>query len=327
MSATKHNGIGGTDISAVMDLYRDPTLPKLNPYKTPLAVYERILHGEPERKISKRAHIGTIVEPHIFKEFCQRNALARSAFRRNVEISDPQHPFMRGEADAKSDRHDMIVDCKLVGRNAESAYGDEGTDQIPDYYRLQLEWYAMLFNVGRLVLAVWFDSRLEGEHYAEYQATRDSDLREAMRYSAEKFWRDHVEKRVPPAPTAISDSDALKRLYPTNTETLRPATEAEIALIAACREVQAASKEVEERLDLLKAQLQAAIGFNEGLAFGADKVTWKAKKGRLNPWPVVKAIEQLAKDGQLIGADVALQLIKDNTPETQRVLRLGGTRD
>lgn len=323
MSATVKTGIGGTDISAVMDLYRDPALPRLNPYKTPLAVYERILHGEPERKISKRAHIGAIVEPHIFKDFCTRNALDRRAFRRNVEICDPQLPFMRGEADALSARHDVIVDCKLVGRHAETAYGDEGTDQIPDYYRLQLEWYAMLFDVGRLVLAVWFDSRLEGEHYAEYQATRDSDLREAMRYSAEKFWRDHVEPRVPPAPTAVSDSVALKRLYPTSTETLRPATEAEIALIAACRDVQAASKAANERLDLLKAQLQAAIGFHEGLVFGADKVTWKAQKGRLNPWPVVKAIEQLAKNGQPIGADVALQLIRDNTPDTQRVLRLG----
>lgn len=324
MSATKHDGIGGTDISAVMDLYRDPELPRLNPFKTPLQVYERILNGEPgTATISKRAHIGNIVEPHIFKEFCERNKLARSSFRRNVEASDPAHPFMRGEADAKSDRHDMIVDCKLVGRGGEAFYGNEGTDEIPDYYRLQLEWYAMLFNVGRLVLAVWFDSRMEGEHYAEYQATRDNDLREAMRYAAEKFWRDHVEKRVPPAPVSADDSGPLKRLYPKNTEVLRMATAAEIELIAACREAAAAHKEVGDRLNLMKAQLQAQIGFHEGLAFGADKVTWKAQKGRLNPWAVVKAIEQMAKDGNLIGADVVLKLIKDNTAESERVLRLG----
>jgi predicted phage-related endonuclease len=323
MSATRHDGIGGTDISAVMDLYRDPGLPRLNPFKTPLQVYERILNGVPDTaKISKRAHIGTLVEPHIFKEFCERNKLARRTFRRNVETHDPAHPFMRGEADAKSDQYDMIVDCKLVGRSGEALYGDEGTDEIPDYYRLQLEWYAMLFNVGRLVLAVWFDSRMEGEHYAEYHATRDNELRETMRYVAAKFWRDHVEPRKPPPVTSADDSGALKRLYPKDTEVLRMATPEEIELISACREASAAHKEVGARLETLKAQLQAAIGFHEGLSFGADKVTWKAQKGRLNAFKALDQIKQLAASGSLDLAAIE-QAIKDNTPETQRVLRLG----
>lgn len=157
MSATKHDGIGGTDISAVMDLYRDPELPRLNPFKTPLKVYERILNGEPgTATISKRAHIGNIVEPHIFKEFCERNKLARSSFRRNVEASDPAHPFMRGEADAKSDRHDMIVDCKLVGRYGEAEFIGiiQGTKkdkcgQIPVWW---ITWHGQ-----RLCSSVWCD--------------------------------------------------------------------------------------------------------------------------------------------------------------------------
>ena len=123
-----------------------------------------------------------------------------------------------------------------------------------------------------------------------------------------------------------SDAGPLKRLYPKNTEVLRMATAKEIELISACREAAAAHKEVGERLDFLKAQLQAQIGFHEGLAFGADKVTWKAQKGRLNPWATIDQLKQLAAGGSLDLAAIE-KAIKDNTPETQRVLRLGGSRE
>lgn len=290
MSAKIHDGLGGSDIAAIVDLYREEGAPRLDPFKSALDVYSRIVNpGEEQRKISFRARIGTIVEPQIFKEYAERHGWNRNLFRRNVELSLDGTPQFRGELDGVSDKLDRGVDCKLVGRYAQAFYGEEGTDDMPANYLLQLAWYRQLSGVACMDLACWMDSEQEGNHYKEYIYEKDSELEASVMQCARRFWTEHVEKKEPPKPQYASDDKALGRLFPKQELALRDATEDEVALIARMQVLRADEKTAKDALKLLQNELKAAIGLHEGLTLkGGAQVTWKANKSSdVTDWKTV----------------------------------------
>lgn len=291
MSAHIQDGIGGSDVAAIMDLYRDPEEPRLDPFKTALQLYERITSGEPgtAKPISFRAKMGQIVEPLIFKEYCERHNWKRNLFRRNVEMTIEGFPHFRGELDAVSRKMDLGVDCKLVGRYAQQFYGEEQTDSMPANYLLQLAWYRILSGVSLMHLACWMDSEKEGEHYKEYIYEPDSELEATLRYVTDKFWQDHIEARVPPVVQYASDSKTIARIFPKQTLDLREATAAEVELVECIQRMKRDKGKLDEGLALAEGELKRLIGLHEGLTLpGGAKVTWKANKtGEKTDWKLV----------------------------------------
>jgi putative phage-type endonuclease len=259
-------GIGGSDVAAIVGL---------SPYKTPADVYARIIEGV-SSKSGTRARLGSIAEPHILSDYCERNSFPLDKFERNVELQRDDKPYMRGELDALF-RGNHGVECKLVGFRQADRWGQDGSDHMPEEYVCQCAWYAMLAGVGRIEVAAWFDG---GGDYRQFRYERSEALESTLIANVEKFWTDHVEKRVPPS-LAGASPESIRAIFPVNNGQLRAATLDESELIAEFSHARDNRKLAEEREADLKGKLQAAIGDLDGI-YGPDgKATWK--QVRTNP--------------------------------------------
>lgn len=233
--------------------------------------------------------MGVMAEPQIFKDFCEHNDWDRRDFRRNVRIQVDDEPNYRGEIDALSERHGVIVDCKLIGRYAEQHFGQEESDDMPGYMLVQLAWYRIHKPVERCLLACWLDHKQVGDHYRQYTYMPDSELEETLKYCAEKFWKDHIVKGVPPEVREAGDNKALYQIYPQHQLDLREATEKELEMIQELQADRARIDSLDEATKKLEAKIKRKIAGHEGLTMpNGQKVTWKTTKpSTLTDWQAV----------------------------------------
>jgi predicted phage-related endonuclease len=151
---------------------------------------------------------------------------------------------------------------------------------VPPYALLQVQWELLILGqtmgIRRAVVAAPLDGDL-----VEYVIDADEELQARLVEEAERFWRDHVERRVPPAPDASpSYGEWLKRRFPKSDEQFLLA-DAEAVLAAEqlkkAREAKRAAEEAEERA---RQVLEMKIGESAGLIGPDFRVSWKLAKGR-----------------------------------------------
>lgn len=129
------------------------------------------------------------------------------------------------------ERHVMVVhpsgvlcanlDALVVGRpeGVEAKYdaatagewGEEGTDDVPARVLLQCQHQILAANlecvwVPALVLAYRAEFRL-------YRVEPNAELVEMIETEGTRFWREHVERRLPPPEGLIAPLDLLKRVH------------------------------------------------------------------------------------------------------------------
>jgi predicted phage-related endonuclease len=262
--------ITGTRIGAIVGVHK---------YLTPIDVYSQLVDGvdldEPEEG------------PDILRgRFLESGVIDWYAHKRNVVISKAascvhsKHKIFAATADAMAgdDRmpfaFERIVEAKAP-RYADD-WGDDGTDQIPDYHvpQVALETACYDFEQADVVALIFGDIRV-------YQIDRDRELEAALIDAGLKFWRDHVEKRVPPPIDASQSYDSyLKKRFPAHGLTMiegnRQAEEWAIILRDARRLKDKAKQQEQEARN----NLEAIIGDNEGVFGDSWKITWKNVKGR-----------------------------------------------
>jgi predicted phage-related endonuclease len=97
--------------------------------------------------------------------------------------------------------------------------------------------------------------------------------------SGERFWRDHIERRVAPViDGSASAKEYLRKFAPANIEPLRMATPEEEASIGALIDVRSAIAALEKQEAELANRIKMAIGEADGLQSTLGKVTWKLSK-------------------------------------------------
>lgn len=272
MSAKIRNGIGGSDIAAIVGVH---------PFKTKADVYARIVHGG-EQQDNHRMRLGRVAEPAIIEDYAQRHGIDFAKIERNVELVDAKRPFIRGELDGLV-RGDHGIEAKLVVSPYQFAlWGAEVSDEIPDQYLCQVAWYCMLAAVPRMVIVVWLN-----DDAREYEYVRNADFEEKLAYAGERFWHDHILKQVPPSLVGANPA-SIRAIFPRNNRPLRNATDDEVALVqqfAQARESRIAAETSEESF---KAALQGSIADAEGIVFPGGKITWKAaKESEATDWKAV----------------------------------------
>lgn len=185
-------GLGGSDIAPIMGL---------SPYSTPLDVYKDKMNPvviyEEESEDLKR---GTRVEKYILQEYSEVNDCA-------LEINltpfiHPEYPFMRGNIDAKVAGENVIVEAKST--KSPIAKWEEG---IPEYYRTQVAYYAMLSNAERVDVPVLFSNW----QYACFIYWRDYEYEAQIKGAVINFWNNHILAGIPPEPSTPAE---LQEVYP-----------------------------------------------------------------------------------------------------------------
>ena len=237
--------------------------------------------------------------------------------------------FAAQELGVELERHVMIVspnddgilaanlDARVVGRpeGVEAKYssfidgwGEEGTDQVPPHVLLQAQHQAY---VGELT-QVWVPALLlhRRAEFRLYCVPRHAELIAELVAAELRFWREHVEPRIPPADRPVPPLPALKQLRrDPNTVVTLPAEAA--AIIRRWEEAKAAAKVATDQAEDAQAAVLMLLG--------------AAEAGRLPDGRALTYLEQKSPprcDTRLLRAlapDVAERVV---TQGTHRVLRV-----
>lgn len=176
--AARANGIGGSEIAAVMGL---------SPYESRFSLWYRKqgLIGPVEE--TEQMYWGKEDEPGICRRFGRdhaewlvRDSATYAAAERPWQIANPDRLLYHPGADG---RPAELLEAK-TSRDADG-WGEQGTDQIPVHYRAQCLWYCDVLQAPRCHVAV----RIAGADYREYVVEYDQDDVMRMREAAAEFMR------------------------------------------------------------------------------------------------------------------------------------------
>lgn len=189
----RRKGIGSSDAAAVCGL---------SPWRTPLHVYLDKLGLLPD-ETSEAMEWGLRLEPVISAAYAERvNHEGYLTLAEPPMAAHPNRPWMLASVDRMAG--DRIVELKTA-RTAEG-WGEEGTDEIPEPYLIQVQHQMAVTQLDAADVAVL----IGGSDFRVYTARRNEALIERLMEIEERFWR-RVEERRPPEPD-WSDPDTPKLL-------------------------------------------------------------------------------------------------------------------
>lgn len=286
-------GIGGSDVATVLGL---------NPYKTPLELWEEKTGKTKGKTAGEAAYWGTQLEDLVAKEFSKRTGM--KVQRVNFMLTAGEDGWMRGNIDraivntdiagrvsvlkpekaAECGRlltTDVGLECKTANQFMADQWGDSQEQEIlagqvvtdhkiPLYYETQIQWYMAVTGLSKFYVAVL----IGGNDFRMYEVPRDEDVIQALVSQCEAFWKNNVLADVPPAPVNVED---IKKLYRKDNGEMTEATNEEAADIGELRTLKERIKELQEQEKAVASRVIMAIGEKAGLLIGGAKaVTYKA---------------------------------------------------
>jgi putative phage-type endonuclease len=179
----RKNYIGGTDLASVVGL---------SPYRTALDVYLDKTSDDIREETSPAMRWGSLLEDVVAKEYAEVTGY-------NLEIEPnvlyhPEYKFLGANIDRWADNKKHVLECKTAGFTKTKEWGEEGTDQIPESYLVQVAFYAAICAVPKVDIAVL----IGGQDFRIYTYARNRELEDKLINIACNFWYNHIEKRIPP---------------------------------------------------------------------------------------------------------------------------------
>lgn len=257
--AERRKGIGGSDAAPALGLSKFKTQVEL--------YYEKLGEYVPEQ--NEAMEWGTRLEPVV------RQKYAEVMFLPVIQPPDlmrhPTYPWMLANIDGIVDAgsHSRVLECK-TSRTGEG-FGEPGTDEIPEDYRLQVQHYLCVAQLQVANIAVLVGA----SDFRIYEVEHDAELAEMLIDREAAFWT-RVVDRMPPDPVSLQD---CKLLWPRSMGNMLTANDEQIAAWQRLRELKALAKEAEKEIDDLKAAFMLSLGDADGLTGPEGKpiVTWKSK--------------------------------------------------
>jgi len=257
----RKTGIGGSDCAAVLGYSKwstplDIYLSKIDPESLPVEQTDAMRDGHD-------------IEPIVIKRYEETT---------NCEIDQPnkifrseKYPWLIANVDGLVKGKDIILEAKSTKFFNNDEWGDENTDNIPDQYLFQLAHYCLVLNKPQADLAAWSF----GQPLRIYKYTRDKGLEEQIIDLTHDFWKNHVEKLIPPLP--VNDIDLLK-LYKTADETKTLIADDELySIIVKYADICNSTKNLELNKENLKNKIKMYMANNAYItgANGERLVSWK----------------------------------------------------
>lgn len=256
-------GIGGSDAPAIVGL---------SPWRSPLDVYLEKVGEAPPSADSAAMYWGRALEDVLAEEYARRTG---AKLRRvNRTLVHPVHPFVIGHVDREVVAHERgpgILEVKTAGRRTED-WGEEGTDEVPEHYLVQVQHYLAVTGRAWADVAVLF---LGERCFAVYHVRRDDELVDVLLREEVRFWREHVEPRVPPDPRTL---DEIRLRWPRHVpEKVAVASDDVLAAVEELAALRAELKGLEARERELLAAIQRHMADAERLDAPNGRVlaTWK----------------------------------------------------
>ena len=255
----RKNYLGGTDLSSIAGL---------NPYRTALDVYLDKTSDDIRCETSPTMRWGTLLEDTIAKEYAE--VTGQTIEIEPNTIYHPSMKFLGANIDRWVGDKEYVLECKTAGFTRGKEWGEEGTDQIPESYLVQVAYYAAICAVPKVDIAVL----IGGQDFRIYTYERTKDLEDKLIKIACNFWHNHIEKRIPPK--CVSTRDIFNLFPQSNYHEIV----AESNIIEKLQELKGAKEEesrIQSTIEKLKTDIQEFMRDYDVLIDNNGNViaTWK----------------------------------------------------
>jgi putative phage-type endonuclease len=245
--------ITGTDIAAICGISK---------WASPLSVFleKTGLNGPIED--NRYMEWGRRLEPIVAKKYSDEKAVAL----------EPGGFFRKGIFGGTVDflAPDRIVEIKTTSFRGTQDWGEAGSDQIPDYYQTQVQWYMALHDMDLADVAVL----IGGNDYRVYCCKRNRHLVGLLQDKANHFWENFVVKEVMPPASSRIDQNIVSRLFESHGAAIleRPYLDEHARRLAELKDKQSKN---EDEIDKIEAIIKGEIGENAGVKSKFWSATWK----------------------------------------------------
>ena len=184
-------------------------------------------------------------------------------------VVHPDYPWMRATPDALTPTR--VVQAKNVGLGQSREWGEEGTDQVPIMYLIQVT-HEMLCTGRRLAdLPIL----IGGNEYRVYCVKLDDELAALLIEREREFWQ-HVQNRTPPEVVTIADAQAR---WPKDTGVSVVASPEIADAVVRLREVRDEQEKLNADEDALQLAIRTCMAEATTLtdSSGQTLATWKAQ--------------------------------------------------
>lgn len=288
--AARKTGIGGSDSAAILGLSK---------HKTALDVWLDKTGQSDEDSDNEAMYWGRALEEPILKRYSEDTG---RSIAKKAMVRDAIQLFVVANLDGVSYEskdgipcNPRVVEAKTASNRDE--WGEEGTDQIPIPYLLQVQHYMMVTGLPLADIPVLFNR----SKFAIFTVRADQDLHDMMRERYAKFW-DCVLTQTPPELSGHSD---IVKLYGRSScsESVE-ATEEVAEALSKLRDRRLELRSCEEEIERLQGIVMQHMGNADTLTVGGSVVvTWKSTKPRVTldskalkeKYPTIYA--ELSKEG------------------------------
>lgn len=265
--------IGGSDVAAIFNEH---------PYKTRYDVWAEkvgILLEPQETSLPMR--VGTALESGLLD--IAEDELG--PLKRGEHMIGPADSHLGVNLDGRTDAGNPVEGkTAAFGSLPDSGWGEEGTDQVPDFVILQC--HALMICCDKDVC--WVPSLISGQ-YKLYQVHRDASLATTMLEKCQRFWEELVVPKIPPNNSGPS-MDIAKRLIRVPEKTVNLSDELAAKFLADKEALKASKGEFESTKEEMLAVLgdaEAGVTLNYG-AFTFYEQTRKAHEVKESTFRVLR---------------------------------------
>lgn len=307
--------IGGTDVSALMGL---------NPWRGPLEVWLAKTRGEDAAQTQDPKKLWVMQTGHYLEEavalmYCDRMGLSHDSLSTGGLVRDTKRSFLAANPDRLIYGADRGLEIKTASEgelhSGEDKWGEDGTDEVPDHYLMQCQWYMGILGMPRWDLAAFFLGR--SREFRIYPIEFNPTLFNAMTLEADRFWHEHVLAGMAPSEARSMEAMAsyLASRAARHSATIQASEDAEEAA-AILRQIQREKNGLEEAEASAKAQLLRLLDQAGGKKFKGNGWTSSIVAPEPKPDTDWKGIATVLLD-QLSSTE-RLDIIARNTTEQSR---------
>lgn len=153
----------------------------------------------------------------------------------------------------------------IVGPGSPHQWGEPGTDEIPEYYLLQVEAQLLVTGAKR----AWVPALLGGRGFVMYQVVANERLMDEIQRMSEQFWNAHVVAKSPPEGVKPA-LETLKHLRREPKSVVDIPTD----LVLAYQQAKAAEKAAVEKSESAMCELLNVLGNAEAGKWSGGLVTY-----------------------------------------------------
>lgn len=194
----RRQGIGGSDVAAILGI---------SPFRTARDIYYdklNIASVENDSGNWVALEMGHLLEDLVAKIFQSKTGY--EVYQIKKMFAHPEYPFMLADVDyfvKLPEGKTAILEIKTTNYNARERWWKDGNGTVPAYYESQGRHYMCVMDVDQVFFCCLYGNTEDEVIIREIQ--RDFAYEDEMIFLEGEFWKEHVEKKIPPPYTEAGD--------------------------------------------------------------------------------------------------------------------------